>query len=96
MQITFTGRNLEVTEALKNYTQEKLHRLEHRNLDIHKVSVIFQVEHITHRVEATLHLKGIDLYASAEAKDMYAAIDELADKLTTQITKYKEKISDHH
>ncbi len=95
MQLHFTGRNIEITEAIKNYIQKKFQRIEHRDEKITQAHVTLQVEHLDHIAEATLHLHGIEMHATAKSNDMYAAIDELVDKLLGQVTKHKEKISDH-
>jgi putative sigma-54 modulation protein len=95
MQLHFTGRNIELTEALKNITQEKFQRIERRGTLISKIDVVFRIENLTHTAEATVHLHGTDLHASAEAEDMYTAIDKLVDKLNSLIVKHKEKHSDH-
>lgn len=95
MQLNFTGRNIEVTPALKNFSEEKLQRLERRDDSISKINVKFEIENVTHIAEAELHLKGTELHASAKADDMYSAIDLLVDKLLTQITKHKEKSERH-
>jgi len=95
MQINFTGRNIEVTDALRNFTQEKFQRIERRNHHISKIDVVFHIENLTHTAEATAHIPGAELHAKAEAMDMYAAIDELADKLSKLIIKHKEKNSNH-
>jgi putative sigma-54 modulation protein len=95
MKIHFTGRNIEVTDALKNFTQEKLERVERRDQQISKIDVFFHIENLTHTAEATAHLPGTELHATAEAEDMYAAIDNLIDKLTTLVTKHKAKTLGH-
>ncbi len=95
MQLHFTGRNIDVTPALKTYAQEKLQRLQHRAENISSINIIFHVEKLEHIAEATLHIDGTDIHAKAESKDMYSAIDLLTDKLLAQITKIKEKHSDH-
>jgi putative sigma-54 modulation protein len=95
MQIHFTGRNLEVTPALKKHTEEKMEHLSTRH-SITKINVTLRVEHLTHIADANLHVHGADLHASAESNDMYAAIDMLADKLTALINKQKEKFTDRH
>ena len=91
MQLHFTGRNLEVTAALKTFTTEKFQRLERRHANLGNINVTFQVENLTNIAEASLHLDGSEIHASAKGEDMYSAIDELVDKLITQITKHKEK-----
>lgn len=96
MQLHFIGHNIDVTSALKNFTQEKLQRLQHRYENINSVNIIFLVEKLHHIAEATVHLPGTEIHAKAESHDMYTAVDLLVDKLLTQVTKYKEKHSDHH
>ena len=49
-----------------------------------------------HRAEATVTLPGRTLHADANAVDMYAAIDLLADKLDRLLLKHKERMVDHH
>lgn len=96
MQITFTGRNnLEVTSALKNTAQEKLQPLSRHHKDIESVSIVFHVENINHVAEATLHINGTTIHASTSSDDMYKAIDELAEKLSRQLGKHKEKHTGH-
>ena len=43
-----------------------------------------------------MHVAGSELFANAEASDMYAAIDQLCAKLDRQVIKHKEKTIDHH
>jgi putative sigma-54 modulation protein len=95
MQLHFTGRNIDVTPALKTFAQEKFQRLQHRHENINSVNVILLVEKLDHIAEATLHIDGTDIHAKAESKDMYTAIDLLIDKLLAQVTKIKEKHTDH-
>lgn len=96
MEIHFTGRNIEVTPALKMFTTDKMQRLERRHTNVNTVNVTFHLENLMHIAEASVHLNGVDLHATAKSEDMYTAIDEMIDKLMTQITKHKEKLTDHH
>lgn len=96
MQIQFTGRHIEVTAALRSYTEEKMQRLLQRDSQINQLDVTFHLENVTHIAEATVHTpNGGKIHASAESNDMYAAIDLVADKLLAQITRHKDKQSDH-
>ena len=90
MKITFTGHQLEVTEALKKITQEKLERLERHFDRIISISVIFSVEKLVSIAEATVHVPGKSLHARSDSENMYSAIDLLVDKLDRQIKKFKE------
>lgn len=95
MNITITGRHLEVTEALRNYVQEKVARIEGHYDKINKVSVTLSVEKFSQKAEATLHVTGNDIHADSIKEDMYAAIDDMADKLDRQVRHYKRKLTDH-
>jgi putative sigma-54 modulation protein len=95
MKINYTGHHLEITDALKVFTEEKLHKLERHFDRITAIHVTFNVEKLRQVVEATVLIVKGDLYASAESESMYTAVDELVDKLDKQLIKHKEKIQDH-
>ena len=91
MQVNISGHQLEVTEPLREYIQEKLKKLERHFDKITNVQVTMEVEKLRQKVEATLHVTGAAIAANAEHDDMYAAIDLLTDKLDRQLIKHKEK-----
>jgi len=96
MQINITGHHVDITEALRNYTTEKMAKLERHFDHVTNVHVILSVEKKAQKAEATVHVSGADLFAQNQTEDMYASIDGLIDKLDRQIIKHKEKISDHN
>jgi putative sigma-54 modulation protein len=96
MQVNITGLHLEITEALRDYVEEKFERLERHFDRIIAVQVVLQVEKLRQKAEATLHVAGREVVANAEHEDMYASIDLLADKLDRQLIKHKEKQLDHN
>lgn len=92
MQISFTGHQLEVTDALRQYAEEKLERLERHYDRITNIHVTLSIEKLLHIAEATINVPGTSIHATSEAKkDMYAAIDALSDKLNKQLQKHKDK-----
>lgn len=91
MQINITGHQLDVTEALRSYIDEKFTKLERHFDKIISAQVIMSVEKLNKKVDATLLLAGGEVVASAENADMYTAIDSLVDKLDRQLIKFKEK-----
>ena len=96
MQMTITGHHIDVTPALKNKVKSKLSKLE-RHLDqLTDIHCILSVEKLEHKAEATVHLAGGTIHADAIDGDMYAAVDAMVNKLNRQITKHKEKLTDHH
>lgn len=96
MQITISGQQIELTDALHKYVSEKIGRIQKHFDNVTHTNVVLRVEKMRHRAEATLHVKGAQFHAVASGEDMYAAIDSLSDKINRQVIKYKEKTSDHH
>jgi len=96
MNLSVTGRHVEVTDALKDYVEEKMAKLERHFDGVTDIHVILSVEKIRQQAEATIDLAGTKIHAQAENNDMYASIDGLTDKLDRQVRKHKEKLRDHH
>ena len=96
MLINVTGHHIDLTKSLQDYVHEKLKRLERHYDQITQVHVVLNIEKLKHQAEATVHVARAELFANAEAADMYAAIDQLCAKLDRQIIKHKEKTIDHH
>jgi len=96
MQLTITGHHIELSPALRDYVDSKLSKLERHFDNMTDIHCVLTVEKLAHKAEATIHVAGGTIFADAVESDMYAAIDGLADKLSRQITKHKEKLTDHH
>jgi len=96
MNLTVTGHHIDVTESLRQYVTSKMDRLVRHSDDVQDVHVILSVEKVRQKAEATVNLKGTQLFADTIEEDMYAAIDLLTDKLDRQLIKHKEKVKDHH
>jgi len=95
MQINLTGHHVEVTSSLRDYVNTKFAKLERHFDHINNVHIVLTVEKLDQKAEATIHLKGSEVHASAVNIDMYTSIDTLVDKLDRQILKYKGKITQH-
>jgi ribosome hibernation promoting factor len=96
MQLTVTGHHVDVSPALRDYVDSKLNKLSRHFDQMTDIHCVLTVEKLSHKAEATIHLSGGTLYADAVESDMYAAVDCLVDKLSRQVTKHKEKVTDHH
>jgi putative sigma-54 modulation protein len=95
MKFNIRGQNIEVTEALRDYVEKKLSRLERYfeappNSD---VNVTLNVVKGLQTVEVTIPLPGVVLRAEEKHEDMYASVDLVVDKLERQIRKYKTKVN---
>ena len=95
MQMTISGHHLDVTDPIREYVTNKLSKLERHYEQITSTTVLLTVEKLRQKAEATVHVSGAELFATAEHEDMYAAIDALADKLDRQVIKHKEKHRGH-
>lgn len=95
MQIHFTGHQIDVSPALKEFTTEKFNKLQRHFERITRINITFDVQKLRNIAEATILVPGDALHASSEATDMYAAIDTLIDKLDRQLKKHKEKEGEH-
>ncbi|MCC6533180.1 MAG: ribosome-associated translation inhibitor RaiA [Burkholderiales bacterium] len=91
MNLQVMGHHIEVTPAIRDYLTSKLDRLTRRFDHMIDVNVILSIEREHRKVEASVHVRGRDLFAESQDTDMYAAIDALIDKLDRQIVKHKEK-----
>ncbi len=95
MQITITARNLEITEPIRRYAEEKISRLQKFVNQITSVHVVLSVEKHRQIAEVTLHVREHTIRGEESSTDLYSAIDLVADKIERQILRYKEKIVDH-
>ncbi len=91
MQINISGHHLELTPPIRDYVNEKLDRLTRHYDQITNIQVILNVEKVRQIAEATISIRGGEVFANAESEDLYATIDMLTDKLDRQLIKYKEK-----
>ncbi len=96
MQLSISGHHIDITEPLRDYVTGKLDRLVRHSDHMTNVHVVLSVEKLVQKAEATVHLSGAELYADASTEDMYAAIDQLADKLDRQLLRHKEKTVNRH
>lgn len=101
MNLTISGHHLEVTPALREYVRTKLERVTRHFDQVVDVSVLLMVEknkekERRQKAEVTLHVKGKDIFVEQSHEDLYAAIDQLMDKLDRQVCRHKDRVQDHH
>lgn len=95
MQVSVTGRNIDVTPPLRQYVEGKLARVKRHFDHLIDVHVILDVDKHDQRAEAAVSGSGAKFFADARNPDMYAAIDLMIDKLDRQVLKHKDKLKDH-
>ena len=93
MTIELTGRKIDITPALREYSEEKIKKLG-RVLDgIMEVHVILTVEKHRHTAEIIVHSRHATLSGSETTEDLYASIGKVLGKLERQAKKLKDRYS---
>ena len=95
MKYIVRGKKVKVTADLKDYTEEKLSKLDKYfvNTDEFTATVVFKNHEPLQKVEVTIPVKRMILRAEEINKDPFAAIDLIIDKLERQIRKNKTRMS---
>ncbi|MBO1307511.1 ribosome-associated translation inhibitor RaiA [Enterococcus sp. 669A] len=90
------GENIEVTEAIRDYVEKKVGKLERYFTDVPDATAHVNLKVYTEKtakVEVTIPLPYLVLRAEETSPDLYASIDLVVDKLERQIRKFKTKIN---
>ncbi|MGA2191835.1 MAG: ribosome-associated translation inhibitor RaiA [Nitrospirota bacterium] len=95
MNITVTGRHMDMTDALKTYVVEKVGKVEKYLPDGAEAQVVLSVEKFRHKAEVQIKVNGVVIQATEETEAMYSSIDKVMDKIDRQVRKYKEKLKGH-
>ena len=101
MNLTISGHHLEVPPALRSYVTTKLDRITRHFDQVVDIRVLLTIERQTERdrrqrAECRIHVKGNDMFAECAHEDLYAALDQLVDKLDRQVGRHKTRLQDHH
>ena len=96
MQFSLTFRHMDATDALKNYTEDRLQRIKKYFPDPISCNVVLSANRFNHRVDVTLKLhNGFQVAGHETTENMYSSIDLVAAKLERQVRKYKDKLRNH-
>jgi putative sigma-54 modulation protein len=90
-----TGRHLVITPALRHHIESRFERLVRYEVKLSHLAVILGVSKLQHRAEVVCTIQGKRIQAKALTQEMYATIDQLVDRLETQIRKHKERRTNH-
>ncbi len=96
MAIEITGRNVDVSDSMRNYAEKRAAKLVAEFPRVDKVHVILDIQKFTHMAEVIAHAaRHIQLEAKATSENMYASIDDAVDKVEAQLRKTLDKRHDH-
>ena len=96
MRLQVKGKNVEVSDSIRAYAEQKLSKLDARLHELTRVELELTVEKnpsiaANHVAEATVWTKGSTLRARASARDTRASIDQLTDKLLRQVKHSRDR-----
>ena len=94
MQYLITGRNMEVTDDLRNYIEKKFNKLSNYFNDNTEIHVTLSVQRGEQKVEVTIPMKGTTVRAEESSSDMYTTIDLLDDVVERQLRRNRKKLID--
>lgn len=95
MNLQISGHHLDVSPAIRDYVSQKLQKVTRHFDHVIDIHVVLSVEKLNQKAEVTLHVPGKDIFVESIDPNLYAAVDDITDKLDRQVQKYKQKIQDH-
>ena len=93
MRITITGRNIDLTEGIKEEVEDKLSKLEKYFKPDTDVYVTLSVEKERQKIEVTIPTKGHVIRSEQVSNDMYVSIDLVEEVIERQLKKYRTRIT---
>lgn len=94
MEITVTGRRIEITDAIRKYASEKVSKLPRYFDRVQIIEVVLsRHDSHSHEVEIIVKAEHTDPFlAKVDGPDLYACLDSAVDKLERQLTDHKDRI----
>ena len=94
MKVTYSGHNLKITDDIHAYILKRADKIEARFRDIQELNVVLKSE--KHRFDAEMIVTAprVSFYAKSETHEILSALDTAADKIISQIRRYKDRIKD--
>ena len=94
MKLTVTGRNIDITDGIREHLESKMEKTINDLGDAADVHVALLVEKHRHFAEVTVKTKGFTVHSQHETDDLYASMDNALLKIGKQLRKHKEKTQD--
>lgn len=96
MQLSIVGRNIEITDAIKDYVEKRLQKLKKYFPYLIDVHVVFYTQKIHQVAEITILANHLTVHGEERSQDLYASIDLVIDKMDAQLKKYKGRLIHKH
>ena len=93
MEITITGRHMDITPAIREYASEKVSKLPRYYDRVQSIEVIAQKTDRHQEIEIIVHVDRSDPFVcKTTGSDLYACIDEAVEKLERRLTDHKDRL----
>ena len=94
MKVRITARHFDLTDDLKQFAETRMQSLTRYFDNIIGIHLKLDVEKYRHSADLNATVHGTMLSCSANSNDMYASVDEVVNKMETQVKKYKSRLQD--
>jgi putative sigma-54 modulation protein len=94
MQISVAFRNVEPSDHLRSYAENRMGRLKKYLEEPIEIHLVLSIQKFRHTVDATILADGVKLKAQEETGDLYSAIDMVLDKIEKQVKKHRDRVKD--
>lgn len=95
MQISVSFRNVDPSEHLKGYAENRMARLKKYMDEPIEIYLVLSIQKFRHIADVTISANGMKIKAQEETGDLYSAIDMVLDKTEKQIKRHREKVKEH-
>lgn len=96
MEIIVSCRNNDIKPGIKKHAEERASKLQTIYNKLTSCRVVLNIERNEQVAEIILHGKNVDIEAKVASKEVYEAIDKVADKVEKQLRKHVDKLQSHH
>ena len=94
MKVTYSGHNLKITDDLHAHILKRADKIEARFGGMHELNVVLKAE--KHRFDAEMMVTAprVSFYAKSHTDEVVSALDSAADKILSQIRRYRDRVKD--
>ena len=94
MQITFTGRHIQITDDMRNFVEKRAHKLEGVFNFLDELQVVIEQEKTRYFTELTLSARKATFHARIETHDVFESLDTALNRIESQVRRHKERMKD--
>lgn len=95
MQISVSFRNVDPSDHLKGYAENRMARLKKYMDEPIEIYLVLSIQKFRHTADVTISANGMKIKAQEETGDLYSAIDMVLDKVEKQVKRHREKVKEH-